>query len=913
MAASLILIDASGFIFRAYHALPPLNRPDGTPVGAVLGFCNMLLRLESAHPTATLVAVFDAARHSFRHEIYPQYKAHRPPAPPDLVPQFALVREAAEAFGLPVIESLGFEADDLLASYAAAAQATGEPVTILSSDKDLMQLIGSGVSLMDPIKYTNIGEAEVLAKFGVPPDKVIEVQALMGDSTDNVPGVPGIGVKTAAELIQTYGSLENLLANTATIQQPKRREALEQNRDAARISYQLVQLKRDVPLPVPLAQLQRGNKNNLAAFLQQQGFKNLLTRLQLGAPLDVPATSAPVAANIAVPESITTAYELVQDEAALQRWCDKIVASGIVAIDTETTSLVPSTTQLVGISLAVQAGQACYIPLQHGTDASQLDFAAERPKQLPLALVVEHLKPLLQDAAILKIGHNLKFDMQVLAQHGLKLNSCDDTLQMSYVLAAGLHNHALDDLALRFLNVTMLSYNELTGSGKNRITFAEVPLDKALAYAAADADITLRLWHLFKPQLQAQGLLAVYEYFERPLGAVLAEMESAGILIDAQVLADLSHNFAQRLAVLEEKIHKLAGSNFNVASPKQLGEVLFEQLKLPGGTKGKNGAYSTDAEVLENLASAGHAIAEELLLWRGLAKLRSTYTEALPKAIQAKTGRVHTSFSLVGAQTGRLSSSEPNLQNIPIRSSDGRDIRRAFVAASGHVLLSADYSQIELRIVADMAGIPALKQAFADGIDIHSLTASEVLGVPLAEVSADQRRQAKAINFGIIYGISGFGLAKQLGCSAAEANQFIARYFARFPELKDYMTKAKEQARAQGFVSSYFGRRIHLPGIADKNAARRNFAERQAINAPIQGTAADIIKLAMIALPPALQKAGLAARMLLQVHDELLFEVPKAEAAATIDVVKDIMQNVARLSVPLLVEAKCAANWAEAH
>lgn len=926
----LVLVDGSGFIFRAYHALPPLTRPDGVPVGAVAGFCNMLAKLLREPDTEHLAVIFDVSRKTFRSTIYPDYKAHRPPPPDDLIPQFSIIREATCAFGVPALEMPDYEADDVIAAYARAAVTEGWSVKIVSADKDLMQLIRPGVELFDPIKNKLIDTATVLEKFGVAPDKVVEVQSLAGDSTDNVPGVPGIGGKTAAELINLYGDVETLLARASEIKQPKRREALQQNAELARISRRLVLLDDQAPLPIPVHDLHvKPDPVLLGSFLSAQGFKNLLQRLGDAAiaPVGGAIKGAPEF-NAQEPDAAPTQpvvlqhYTLIQDGAALRAWLAPLNDAGrVLAIDTETTSLTPSTTTLVGISLALQAGVACYIPLNHrdpqSGDDGAFDFGGARPLQMTLAEVVAILHPALVNPAILKIGHNLKFDMQVLAQHGLTITSYDDTMLLSYALAAGLRGHGLDELAQLHCGHAMIAFKDVCGSGKTQITFDRVPLDKACAYAAEDADYTLRLWHILKPEIARQHVTQIYERVERPLVPVVAAMETAGVRIDPAILRGLSHDFSQRMLVLEAEIHRCAGHEFNVASPKQLGEVLFAELGLAGGERGKNGAYSTSADILEPLAEQGHEIVSKLLDWRSLAKLMSTYTESLQAQINARTGRVHTSFSLVGAATGRLSSTEPNLQNIPIRSADGRAIRRAFVAAQGFQILSVDYSQIELRLVAEIAGIKALVEAFQQGVDIHALTASQVFGIPLDNITADNRRAAKAVNFGIIYGISGFGLAKQIGCSPGEANQFIKQYLDRFHELRDWMEATKLFAREHGYVQTLFGRRVHVQGIQDKMPARRNFAERQAINAPIQGTAADIMKRAMIRMPDALRQAGLSGRMLLQVHDELLFEVPEAEAAATAQLVKQVMEHaplpILALQVPLIAETGLASNWAEAH
>jgi len=929
---TLYLVDGSGFIFRAFHALPDLTRADGTHIGAVMGFCNMLHKLLAELQAEHIAVIFDAARKTFRNDIYPDYKAHRPPPPPELIPQFEIIREATRAFGVPALDAANYEADDLIASYAREAVGQGMAVRIVSSDKDLMQLIRPGVELFDPLKSIPIGAAEVMNKFGVTPDKVVDVQALAGDSTDNVPGVPGVGVKTAAELINHYGDLENLLKHASEIKQPKRREALMQNAELARISKRLVMLDEQAPLPAPLEKLLRVHQQSeLIAFLQKQGFRGLLARLgepsgathappQSNAPPTVQAddqNSAPSYANV------KQDYELVQSLDRLRWWVDAARAKGHVAIDTETNSLTACTAKLVGVSLALEPGKACYIPVGHVDPQSapsdggfSFDEAAA-PKQLTAKQTADALRDLLADPSTLKIAHNLKYDLQVLAQHELEIIGYDDTMLLSYALSAGQHGHGLDDLAELYFKHKMISYGEVTGGGKNKITFDRVPLDKATDYAAEDADFTLRLWHLLKPRIVQQHVTRVYERIERPLVPVVAAMETAGICIDAEVLRAQGHEIGKRLQILEEEIHKIAKHPFNVGSPKQLGDVLFAEMGLPGGSKGKTGAYSTSSDVLEPLAEEGHEIVGKVLDWRGLAKLKSTYIDSLPEQINPKTGRVHTSFSLVGAATGRLSSTDPNLQNIPIKSEDGRAIRQAFIAADGCELLSVDYSQIELRLAAEIAGITALIQAFHDGVDIHALTASQVFGIPLKDLPPDRRRAAKAINFGIIYGISGFGLAKQIGISPGEAGEFIKQYLNRFHELRDWMEATKEFAREQGYVETIFGRRIYINGIKDKMHARRQGAERAAINAPLQGAAADIMKRAMIRVGPALAEAGLKAKLLLQVHDELVFEVPKAELDTTSALVKKVMQDAplpaVTLKVPLVAEAGHAKNWAEAH
>lgn len=944
--SSLYLVDGSGFIFRAFHALPMLTRPDGTPVNAVMGFSNMLLKLLADLRAQSVAVVFDSKRETFRNEIYPLYKAQRPPPPEELVPQFALIREATEAFCLPCLELEGYEADDLIATYARLAREAGRDVTIVSSDKDLMQLVQPGVRMLDPMKNRNIGPDEVFEKFGVTPDKVIDVQALAGDSVDNVPGVPGIGVKTAAQLINEYGDLESLLNRAAEIKQPARRQKLIDFADQARISQKLVRLEDQVPVPVPLDQLtvREPDHARLITFLKQQGFRTIVARVEAevrrdgaiadgvasvaGTPAPSPAsdasagvtdeTVAATARHTPDPAAAEKRYELVQDIATLRRWVERARWKGLLAVDTETDSLTPATATLVGISLATEAGLACYIPLAHkAVDAAasgELDFsAALPPEQLPVDQVMDVLREVLEDPGVLKIGHNFKFDRQLFSRYGVDVSPVDDTMLISYVLDGSSHGHGMDELADSMLSYKTIPFSEVCGTGKNKITFDRVELAKALDYAAEDADITLRLWMILKPRLVPERMVTVYETLDRPLIPVIAAMESHGVRLDKQALATLSADLAERLVEIEADIHQIAGHSFNVGSPKQLGEVMFEEMKLPAGKKTKTGVYSTDNSVLEDLSEQGHVIAERVLDWRQFAKLKNTYTDALQDSISPVTNRVHTAFAMAATNTGRLSSTDPNLQNIPIRTEEGRKIRRAFIAEDGWKLLSVDYSQIELRLVAEMADIKALKQAFHDGLDIHAATASQVFGVPLSEMTSDIRRKAKAINFGIIYGISGFGLGKQLGIPAGEANSFIKAYFERFHELKVWMEATKSFARQHGYVKTLFGRHCHVPGIAEKNAGRRAFAERQAINAPIQGTAADIMKRAMVRIPGALAKAGLQARMLLQVHDELLFEVPAAEAEQTALVVRQVMEGAASFSIPLVADAGIGDNWGEAH
>ncbi|MCW5752602.1 MAG: DNA polymerase I, partial [Alphaproteobacteria bacterium] len=859
------LVDGSGYIFRAYHALPPRQRGDGMPVGAVFGFCNMLYKLiEDMLSDGTVshaAVIFDAGRHTFRNDIYPEYKANRPEAPEDLVPQFPLFRDAVRAFNLPCIEQDGFEADDLIASYARAAREQGAEVVIISSDKDLMQLVNDDVGMRDPIRDRPIGQAEVMEKFGVPPSKVVDVQALAGDSTDNVPGVPGIGIKTAAQLINEYGDLDTLLARAGEIKQPKRRESLLGHAEAARISRELVRLKDDVPLSHGLDDLafRAPQPETLLGFLKEMEFHRLRERAQArfasGEPVVDDGLLPEGERATPEPEQAAPAYELVQELPALDRWIARARAAGQLAVDTETTSLDTMRADLVGISLALAPGDACYIPLAHkgrpaqGALALEGETAGEAPPQIPAAEALARLKPLLEDPAVLKVGQNIKYDAQIFARLGIDIAPVDDTMLLSFVLDNGLHGHGMDELSELHLGHKTISFAEVAGSGKSQVTFDHVPLERALAYAAEDADVTLRLHRLLRPRLLAQRMVSVYETLERPLIPVLRAMEAEGVRIDVDVLRELSADFARRMVELEGEIHRLAGEEFNIGSPKQLGEILFEKMSLGGGRKGKTGAWGTGADVLEELAAQGHDLPARVLDWRQLSKLKSTYTDALQTQINPRTGRVHTTYAQAATSTGRLASSDPNLQNIPVRTEDGRKIRRAFVADPGWKLLSADYSQIELRLLAHIADIGALKEAFAKGIDIHALTASQVFDLPIEGMDPMVRRSAKAINFGIIYGMSSFGLAQQLGIPQGEAKRYIDAYFARYPGIRDYMERTKEQARASGHVTTIFGRRCHFPGIRDKNPARRNFQERAAINAPIQGSAADIIKRAMIRMP----------------------------------------------------------------
>ena len=985
----VFLVDGSGYIFRAFHALPPLTRKsDGLPIGAVAGFCNMLFKLlrdsvAGERPTH-LAVIFDHSSETFRNRLYSEYKANRTEPPEDLRPQFKLIRDAVRAFDIPSIEQKDYEADDLIATYARLASEAGATTTIVSSDKDLMQLVGNGVTLYDTMKDKRIGRDEVIEKFGVGPERVVDVQSLAGDSVDNVPGVPGIGIKTAAQLIEEYGDLDTLLARAGEIKQPKRREALLENADKARLSRDLVRLETHVPLDVPLEDLgvHDPDPRLLIAFLKAMEFNSVTRRVmdaydadaslieadpelakpgagtswQVGVthsgtspsprrradqysegptatelhahigeatPQDdswTPQARASHRAAAAVIQKIDrSGYVTVTDLATLDAFIAEAREAGVVAVDTETSALDAMAADLVGVSLAVRAGRACYIPLAHRSEGSADLFGGNEllAGQIPVREAIARLKPLLEDRSILKIGQNMKYDWNVLKRHGIEVSPFDDTMLLSYVLDAGRGSHGMDELAKRHLGHETIPFSQVAGSGKNFIGFARVPLDKATAYAAEDADVTLRLWQVLKPRIVAEQMTNAYETLERPLVEVLARMERRGISIDRQILSRLSGEFAQTMARLESEIHQLAGETFNLGSPKQLGDLLFGKMGLPGAKKTATGAWATGAQILEELADQGHELPKQILNWRQLSKLKSTYTDALPTFVNKETGRVHTSFSLAATTTGRLASSEPNIQNIPVRTEEGRKIRAAFVAIPGYKLISADYSQIELRVLAHMAHIPQLTKAFADGIDIHAMTASEMFGVPVEGMDPMIRRRAKAINFGIIYGISAFGLANQLGIGREEAGAYIKKYFERFPGIRDYMESTKKFAREHGYVETVFGRRCHYPNIVSSNPSERAFNERAAINAPIQGTAADIIRRAMIRMESALDAAKLKAGMLLQVHDELIFEVPDDEVDATIAVVKRIMIDAphpsVQLAVPLQVDARAASNWDEAH
>ncbi|MBB6487666.1 DNA polymerase-1 [Rhizobium lusitanum] len=994
----LFLVDGSGFIFRAFHALPPLTRKsDGLPVGAVSGFCNMLWKLlTSARDTSVGVTpthfavIFDYSSKTFRKEIFPEYKANRSAPPEELIPQFGLIREATRAFNLPCIETDGFEADDIIATYARQAEAAGSDVTIISSDKDLMQLVTPMVHMYDSMKDKQIGIPDVIEKWGVPPEKMIDLQAMTGDSVDNVPGIPGIGPKTAAQLLEEFGDLDTLLARAGEIKQQKRRENIIANAELARISRQLVSLRTDVPLELPLDALvlEPQNGPKLIGFLKAMEFTSLTRRvadacdcdpaaiepsvvkveladgahgpdldvgenveLVAGSEVSAEGASVPVPAakprlaveGLSEPADLANAraasfatapidhskYVTIRDVATLDQWIADARETGIVAFDTETTSLDVMQAEIVGFSLAIADNRndptgssirAAYVPLAHKTGVGDLLGGGMAENQIPLRDALARLKVLLEDTSILKIAQNLKYDYLLMKRYGIETKSFDDTMLLSYVLDGGSNaTHGMDSLSERWLGHKPIAYKDVAGSGKSNVTFDLVDIDRATAYAAEDADVTLRLWLVLKPRLAAEKLSAVYERLERPLVPVLAHMEERGITIDRQILSRLSGELAQGAARLEDEIYTLAGERFNIGSPKQLGDILFGKMGLAGGSKTKTGQWSTSAQVLEDLAAAGFDLPRKIVDWRQLTKLKSTYTDALPGYVHPQTKRVHTSYSLASTTTGRLSSSEPNLQNIPVRTAEGRKIRTAFISTPGHKLVSADYSQIELRVLAHVANIPQLKQAFEDGIDIHAMTASEMFGVPVEGMPSEVRRRAKAINFGIIYGISAFGLANQLSIERSEASDYIKKYFERFPGIRDYMDSTKQTARDKGYVETIFGRRIHFPEIRSSNPSVRAFNERASINAPIQGSAADVIRRAMIKMEPALASAGLGdrVRMLLQVHDELIFEVEDADVERTTPVIVSVMENAALpavdMAVPLKVDARAANNWDEAH
>ena len=922
----LHLIDGSGFIFRAYHALPPLTRKsDGLPVGAVSGFCNMLFKIiedqKGSNAPTHLVVVFDAKGKTFRSDIYPEYKMNRPPAPEDLIPQFPLTRVATRAFGLACIEQEGFEADDIMATLAVQAREAGGQVTIVSSDKDLMQLVGNGVEMYDAMKNKRIGPEQVEEKFGVAPNRVIDVQSLAGDSVDNVPGAPGIGVKTAALLINEYGDLDSLLERASEIKQPKRRETLIENADQIRTSRDLVTLKTDMEMDCDFDdfQVQAPDPEVVLKFLAEMEFRTMSARIANKLGVSAPEISSDRINNEdqiteAEPISINTEkYELIDNVNDLNRWVTKIYQRGYVAVDTETTGLNDMIVDLVGICLSVEIGEACYIPVGHTNGEDDLFGGASLCNgQINLDEALEILRPVLQDPSIIKIGQNVKYDTKIFARYDVNLAPVDDTMLLSYAINGGKHNHGMDYLSERYLNHKPISIKTLLGSGKSAITFDKVSINDAVNYAAEDADITLRLWKLFKPMLHESSVTKVYETLERPLIPVLAKMEMNGIKVDRNTLSRMSNNFAQSMSGLEAEIYNLAGQTFNVGSPKQLGEILFDKLELPGGKKGKTGAYGTGVDVLEDLASEGHELPVKVLDWRQMSKLKSTYTDALQGHINPNTGRVHTSYVISGASTGRLSSTDPNLQNIPIRSEAGRKIREAFIAEEGNVLLSLDYSQIELRILAHIAKIDTLKQAFHEGQDIHALTASQMFNVPLENMDPMVRRQAKAINFGVIYGISGFGLARNLRIPRKEAQSFIDMYFERFPGIRTYMDETVSFAKENGYVETLFGRKIHTSEINAKGP-QAGFAKRAAINAPIQGTAADILKIAMINIDKWINDTSCPIQMIMQVHDELVFEVDEGFVdEANLKIMK-LMSSCYSLDVPLIVDVGIGDNWDKAH
>ncbi|URW75731.1 DNA polymerase I [Sphingomonas donggukensis] len=918
----LYLVDGSGYIFRAYHRLPPLTNKHGEPVGAVYGYTTMLWKLVDELHTADgpthMAVVLDKSSKSFRNEMYDQYKAHRPPPPEDLVPQFPMIRDATRAFSLPCIDEEGWEADDLIASYAKAALAQGWQVTIVSSDKDLMQLVEDGsLDLYDTMNNRRLGREAVIEKFGVEPAKLGEVLALMGDSVDNVPGVPGVGPKTAAKLILEHGDVEGVLAAAPDMKKGKLRDNLIEHADMARLSRKLVTLACDVPLPHALEEMELQGIPDapLRAFLEHHGFKSLLAKLSAVADAPVATPAVPGAPEAeADPPCDHDAYETVTDAARLDHWIQIARHQGFVAIDTETTGLDATRADLVGVSLALHPNLACYIPVGHGGS----DMFAERPEQIDRAVVVAKLKELFEDPSVLKIGHNLKYDMIVLGRLGIAVAPYDDTIVMSFDLDAGLHGHGMDELAATHLAHSCIAYKDVVGTGKKQLGFGEIDLKSATRYAAEDADVTLRLWRRLKPRLTFEGGTRVYEMVDRPLPAVIAGMESAGVKVDPDLLARLSTDFAHQIAALEEQVHAIAGFKFTIGSPKQLGDVLFDKMGIKGGRKGKSGVYSTDVNELERIAadkdSPGREMVAKVLEWRQLSKLKSTYTDALQAQINPATGRVHTSYSLTGAQTGRLSSTDPNLQNIPIRTEIGRQIRDAFVAEPGNVILAADYSQIELRLAAHIADVPQLRDAFARGDDIHNMTAQELFG----EVNRDTRGRAKTINFAILYGISRWGLAGRLDVSADEAQGMIDRYFERFPGINRYIADTLTEAKARGYTETLFGRKTHFPRLKSPNPNERAGSERAAINAPIQGTSADIIKRAMARMGPALAAAGLPdTRMLMQVHDELVFELPEGDVTRATEVIRHVMATAAEpavtLSVPLGVDVGTGKSWGAAH
>ena len=953
--SNVFLVDGSGYIFRAYHALPPLTRKsDGLPTNAVHGFCNMLNKLireaNNGNKPTHFAVIFDKSRYSFRNEIYPQYKAHREEPPEELIPQFELIRKAVRAFNIPYVEQKGLEADDIIATYATQAEKKGANVFIISSDKDLMQLVSEKVIMVDTMKNKRIGINEVIEKFGVPPQYVIDVQSLAGDTSDNVPGVPGIGIKTGAELIRKYGNLDILLEKSHEIKQPARRKNLTEHADIARLSRQLITLKKNANLKTHIDALtiQTIEPEKTLAFLKAMEFETLTKRIAQKFnidPNDIKSENISVQNNQTVvkkekkaekqkllhntpqenaaeiAENIKNipiehhAYITITDKDDLQKWVKNIYKNGIVAVDTETTSLNAMRAEIVGISLAIKPNHACYIPIAHQKN-NTLSFE-DSPTQITLNEAIHSLKPILENPEILKIGQNIKYDKLVFLQHHVDLQPSDDTMLLSYALDSGRGRHAMDALSVKHLNHKPIAYNDITGSGRNKIPFQNVSIENATKYAAEDADVTLRLWHLLKPRLVSEKKTTIYEKLERPLIPILVNMEKEGVMVDRNILARLSMQFNQKMKKIEEKIYQIAGEKFNIASPKQLGDILFTKMKLEGAKKTPTGTWSTDAQMLEKLAAEGHKLPQKILKWRHFAKLKNTYSDALPEFINPKTGRIHTSYSMAATSTGRLASSEPNLQNIPIRTPEGRNIRTAFIAKKGHLFISADYSQIELRILAHIANLEALKKAFKNQQDIHAMTAAQMFKIPINDVNPDMRRRAKAINFGIIYGISSYGLANQLAISRTKADQYIKNYFKQFPGIQEYMEETKNFCRKNGYVQTIFGRKCHFQNINSKNIREKMGIERAAINAPIQGTAADIIRRAMIKMHKILEKYKLKTKMILQVHDELIFETPEEEANNIIEIACNEMQNAAepaiKMDIPLKVEARGAKNWDDAH
>ncbi|MCH2377164.1 MAG: DNA polymerase I [Pelagibacterales bacterium] len=909
------LIDGSGYIFRAYYALPPLSRKsDGLPTGAVNGFCTMLYKLlEDSRSDAGknkpthFVVIFDSARKNFRNEIYKDYKANRTETPEDLAPQFEYIRKSVEAFNVTSTEMLNYEADDLIATYTDKIIKKGAKVTIVSGDKDLMQLVKPGVRLYDPMKSRVLGNKEVKEKFGVEPSKVVDVQALAGDSSDNVPGVPGIGIKTAAELINKYKSLETLLEKAHEIPQNKRRETILENKNKAILSRKLVELKNDVPVKqkIETFTLKKINKEKLYDFLREMEFNRLLSQVisRYGETFEQKVKNLKK-----TPIFDLKKYQTILKINQLEEWIKKIEEKGIVAVDTETSSLNPHEANLVGISLCSGPGTACYIPLEHITE-----------KVLEKKIVLKKLKNILQDKSIKKIGQNIKFDFIILLRNEIKLDPIEDTMLMSYALDAGKHRHNMDNLSEIHLNHKPISFKEVAGTGKKQISFNKVPIKLATQYAAEDADVTFRLYTFFRERLDKEKLLKIYELFEKPMVNLLSQMEIEGIKINSSFLKELSKKFDNKIKKLEKEIFSIAKREFNIGSPKQLGEILYNELKIAKIKKTKKGGFATSAAVLEDLAFTGHKLPRIVLDWRQLTKLKNTYTDALPEHLNANTNRVHTSFLLAATTTGRLASSEPNLQNIPIKTEDGKEIRKAFIAERNHSLISADYNQIEMRILADIADVKELKKAFKNNEDVHSLTASQVFDIPLNKIDKETRRRAKAINFGIIYGISQYGLAKQISVSNSEAAEFLKSYFKKFPEIKDYMNATINFCRKSGYVNNIFGRRCYITGINDKNYNVRNFQERAAINAPIQGSAADIMRLAMIKITSEFEKnPNYKTKMLLQIHDELVFETPQDELEKIVPIIKKNMLDASssehhQFTIPLTVDINSGNNWGEAH